>query len=67
MKIIATALEGIAGIEWYPIIGLFIFLIFFIILVIRVMNLNQDEESEYSQLPLDSSDNFMKEHKNHVN
>ena len=67
MKIIATALEGIAGIEWYPIIGLFIFLIFFIILVIRVMNLNQDEESEYSQLPLDNSDKFMKEQKNHVN
>jgi hypothetical protein len=67
MKIIATALEGIAGIEWYPIIGLFIFLIFFIILVIRVMNLNQDDESEYSQLPLDNSDKFMKEQKNHVN
>jgi hypothetical protein len=67
MKIIATALEGIAGIEWYPIIGLFIFLIFFIILVIRVINLNQDEESEYSQLPLDNSDSIMKEQKNHVN
>lgn len=67
MKIITSTLEGIAGIEWYPIIGLFIFLIFFIILVIRVINLNQEDESEYSQLPLDKSENFLKEPNNHVN
>jgi uncharacterized membrane protein YhaH (DUF805 family) len=67
MKIITTALEGIPGIEWYPIIGLFIFLFFFIILIIRVMNLGQDEENEYSQLPLDKCDTFVKEPKNHIN
>ncbi|NOU47512.1 MAG: CcoQ/FixQ family Cbb3-type cytochrome c oxidase assembly chaperone [Bacteroidales bacterium] len=67
MKIIATALEGIPGIEWYPIIGLFVFLIFFIILIIRVMNINQEEVSEFSQLPFDKGDTFVKDPTNHIN
>jgi len=67
MKIITQALEGIAGIEWYPIIGLFIFLVFFIILVLRVIHLSQDEENEYSHLPFDKRDHFMDESNNHVN
>ncbi len=67
MKIIANTLENIAGIEWYPIIGLFIFLIFFIVLIIRVMYLGQDEVQELSQLPLDRNDNFVKEPNNQLN
>lgn len=67
MKIITNTLEGITGIELYPIIGLIIFLVFFIILIIRVIHINQDDENEFSHLPLDSNDSFMKEPKNHVN
>jgi hypothetical protein len=61
MKIVTSTLEGIAGIEMYPIIGLLIFLVFFIILIIRVLKMNSSEVNEFSSLPFDSSDPIVKE------
>lgn len=66
MKIVTNTLEGIAGIEMYPIIGLLIFLIFFIILIFRVMKMKSNEVNEFSNLPFDSSDPIMEESNQHV-
>ncbi len=66
MKIVTNTLEGISGIEWYPIIGLLIFLFFFIILIIRVINMKKEEESAFSHMPFDEHDPIMKEPNQHV-
>jgi len=56
MKIVTNALEGVSFIEWYPIIGLIIFMILFIVLVIKVARLKNNEVDSMSRLPLDEQD-----------
>ncbi|MCK9448262.1 MAG: cbb3-type cytochrome c oxidase subunit 3 [Bacteroidales bacterium] len=56
MKLVTSALESIADIQWFPIIGLIIFFSFFVILIIHVSRLGRKQEDEYSRLPLDEDD-----------
>ncbi len=56
MKIVSQTLESIANVEWYPVIGLLIFFIFFVALIIRVGRMSRKEVDEYSHLPLDEQD-----------
>lgn len=54
MKIVTKSFENIADIQIFPIIGLIIFLIMFVVLLHRVLKLTKFEVNEYSQLPLDN-------------
>ncbi len=56
MKLVTSALESIADIQWFPIIGLIIFFSFFVILIIHVSRLGRKQEDKYSRLPLDEDD-----------
>lgn len=53
MKIVTNALENIANIQIFPIIGLLIFLVFFIIMIYRVVKMDWKEVDEISRLPLE--------------
>lgn len=53
MKIVTNALESIANIQVFPIIGLMIFLVFFIIMIYRVVKMDRNEVDEISRLPLE--------------
>ena len=53
MKIVTNALESIANIQIFPIIGLMIFLVFFIIMIYRVVKMDRNEVDEISRLPLE--------------
>lgn len=56
MKIVTNALESIVNIQIYPIIGLVIFLLFFVIMIYRVMRIDKSEIDEISRLPLANDD-----------
>ena len=56
MKIVSQTLESIANVEWYPVIGLLIFSIFFVALIIRVGRMSRQQIDEYSHLPLDEKE-----------
>ncbi|MBZ0242066.1 MAG: hypothetical protein K8F24_02515 [Bacteroidales bacterium] len=65
MKIVTNVLESIVNIQIFPIIGLFIFLLFFVVMIYRVMRFDKSEIEEISRLPLDkddSSDSFTTNH-----
>lgn len=48
-------LQSIAGVEVYPIFSLLVFVIFFIILSIRVYRMTKDEIIELENMPLTDS------------
>ena len=56
MKIVTNVLESIVNIQIFPIIGLVIFLLFFIVMIYRVMLFDKNEIDEISRLPLDKDD-----------
>lgn len=56
MRIITNTLESIAQIQWFPIIGLLIFFLFFSILLIRVFRMKKSEVEAISRLPLEDDD-----------
>jgi cbb3-type cytochrome oxidase subunit 3 len=56
MKIVTNVLENIAQIQWFPIIGLIIFLILFVFLVLHVIKMNKQEADSFSRMPLEESD-----------
>jgi hypothetical protein len=56
MKIVTNVLENIAQIQWFPIIGLIIFLTLFVFLVLHVIRMNNKETDSYSRFPLDETD-----------
>lgn len=56
MRIITNTLESIAQIQWFPIIGLLIFFLFFSILLIRVFRMKKSEVEAISRLPLEDED-----------
>ena len=51
---IRNLLESIEGIDVYPVIGLIIFMIFFIILLVWIFRLDKKYISEMKDLPLDT-------------
>ncbi|HMM12011.1 MAG TPA: cbb3-type cytochrome c oxidase subunit 3 [Bacteroidales bacterium] len=62
MKIVTKIFEGIADIQMFPIIGLFIFLTVFIVLIIQVSRMSRQQVDEYSHLPLDNDNHQSYDH-----
>jgi len=56
MKIVTNVLENIVNIQIFPIIGLIVFLLFFVVMIYRVMRIDKDEIEENSRLPLTDDD-----------
>ncbi|MBK7122460.1 MAG: CcoQ/FixQ family Cbb3-type cytochrome c oxidase assembly chaperone [Chitinophagaceae bacterium] len=55
-KFIKQYAETIAGINIYPMISLFIFFVFFIVLLIFVKNMNRERVQELSNLPFEKEE-----------
>ena len=58
LKFIKHNLEGIDGVEIYPIISLIIFFTVFITMFVFVLKLPKESIDEISQLPLDTDNNI---------
>lgn len=56
MKIVTSIFENVANIQWFPIIGLVIFLILFITLIIRIFRMEPKVVDEIARLPLDDDE-----------
>ena len=65
LKFIKHNLEGIDGVEIYPIISLLLFFTVFITMIFFVYKLPKKSIEEVSQLPLDQDSNI-KENTHHV-
>lgn len=57
LKFIKYNLEGIDGVEIYPIISLLIFFTVFIVMLIIVLKMPKKNIEEMSNLPLDNNNN----------
>ena len=57
LKFIKHNLEGIDGIEIYPIIALLLFFTVFVTMLIIVLKLPKKSIDEVSQIPLDNDNN----------
>ena len=57
LKFIKHNLEGIDGVEIYPIISLLLFFIVFVTMIVFVFKLPKGRIDEISQLPLDNDNN----------
>jgi len=58
LKFVKHYMEDIAGIEIYPIISLFIFFIFFVVLFWWVITAKKDYIKTVSNLPFDNQNNI---------
>jgi len=58
LKFIKHNLEGIDGVEIYPIISLLLFFLVFITMIVFVFKLPKRRIDEVSQLPLDNDNNI---------
>jgi cbb3-type cytochrome oxidase subunit 3 len=58
LKFIKHNLEGIDGVEIYPIISLLLFFLVFITMIVFVFKLPKKSIDEVSQLPLDNDNNI---------
>ena len=58
LKFIKHNLEGIDGVEIYPIISLLIFVVVFITMFVFVLKMPKNRIDEISQLPLDNDNNI---------
>ena len=58
MKIVAQALEQIAGVEIFPIISLLIFFVFFIIVGYMVFTADKNYIEEMKNMPLDKEEDL---------
>jgi hypothetical protein len=56
MRIVSNVLENIINAQWYAIVGLLIFFVFFSILIIRVVRMNKTEVEAISRMPLEEDD-----------
>ncbi len=56
LRFIKQNLETIAGIEIFPLISLVIFVLFFVIMLVRVFKMKKNYVSEISDYPLNDSD-----------
>jgi hypothetical protein len=52
LRFIKYNLESIGSVEWYPMFSLLIFVVFFIIVVLRVIKMSKETVTELSDLPL---------------
>lgn len=52
LRFIKHNLTGILGVEIFPMISLLIFVLFFIIVITRVIRMSKAEVSELSDIPL---------------
>ena len=57
LRFIKQNLETISGIEIFPLISLMIFVLFFAIMLVRVVRMKKKYVSEISDYPLDDSTN----------
>lgn len=54
---VATRLfESIEGIEWFPIISLIIFIVFFTLIAIHALTMKKSKEEECGRLPLENDE-----------
>ena len=58
LKFIKHNLEGIDGVEIYPIISLLLFFTVFVTMIVFVLRLPKKKIEEVSQLPLDNDNNI---------
>ncbi|NLP57922.1 CcoQ/FixQ family Cbb3-type cytochrome c oxidase assembly chaperone [Lutibacter sp. B1] len=58
LKFIKHNLEGIDGVEIYPIISLVLFFVVFVTMFVFVLRLPKQRIEEISQLPLDNDNNI---------
>jgi cytochrome c oxidase cbb3-type subunit IV len=54
MRLARNVLEGVAGLEIFPIIGIILFLLFFIAVVVYVVRMKPSDVDAHSRLPLDN-------------
>lgn len=55
MQLVRHYLESISNVGIYPLIALFIFLVFFTLIVIHTLSMKKGFEKEAGRLPLDDS------------
>lgn len=57
MRLARNVLESVAGLEIFPIIGIIIFLGFFIGLIVYVVKMKKEDVEAFSQMPLTDEEN----------
>jgi fructose-specific phosphotransferase system IIC component len=63
LRFITHNLTGIDGVAIYPILSLLIFVLFFAIVLTRVIRMSKNEVAELSDIPLNDSNSFSEEFK----
>jgi cytochrome c oxidase cbb3-type subunit IV len=56
MRLARNVLEGVGGLEIFPIIGIILFFSFFVGLIIWVVRMKSKDADEYSRMPLNKDD-----------
>jgi cytochrome c oxidase cbb3-type subunit 4 len=56
LRFIQHNLTTIADIEWYPILSLVIFTLFFFLVILRVIKMSKNSISELGDLPFEKED-----------
>ncbi len=56
LRFIKHNLTSIEGVNIYPLLSLLIFVLFFVVVLIRVGRMKKDEITELSSLPIDNVD-----------
>jgi cytochrome c oxidase cbb3-type subunit IV len=56
MRLARNVLEGVGGLEIFPILGIIIFFTFFIGLIIWVVRMRRKDADEYSRMPLNKDE-----------
>lgn len=59
LRFIKHNLTTIEGIDIYPLISLLIFILFFVIVLARVIRMSKAEVEELSNIPMDMDDRYM--------
>jgi hypothetical protein len=58
MGIVSRLFDSIAGIYWFPIIALALFIVFFGLMAIHTMTMKKSKEKECSSLPFENDENY---------
>lgn len=64
LRFIKHNLTTIEGIDIYPMISLLIFVLFFAVVLTRVIRMSKTEVEELSNIPMDSGENRMSHQEN---
>lgn len=54
LRFIKHNLTSIEGVDIYPLLSLLIFVLFFVVVLIRVVKMSKEDITELSSLPIDS-------------